>query len=61
MAEGSQWGILQIWLFSTLPRQLDWSSMMFIESHFYGYPTCLVFAHVVGQFIVDAFDARPVP
>ena len=28
-------------------RQLDWSSMMFIESHFYGYPTCLVFAHVV--------------
>ena len=20
---------------------------MFIESHFYGYPTCLVFAHVV--------------
>ena len=31
----------------TLPRQLHWSSMMFIESHFYGYPTCLVFAHVV--------------
>ena len=27
--------------------QLDWSIMMFIESHFYGYPTCLVFAHVV--------------
>ena len=28
-------------------RQLDWSSMMFIESYFYGYLTCLVFAHVV--------------
>ena len=28
-------------------RQLDWSSMMFIESHFYGYLTYLVFAHVV--------------
>ena len=28
-------------------RQLDWSSMMFIEGHFYGYLTYLVFAHVV--------------
>ena len=48
MVEGSQWKILQIWLFSTLThRQLDWSTMMFIESPFLGYPTCLIFDHVV--------------
>ena len=28
-------------------RQLDWSTMMFIESPFIWYPTCLIFAHVV--------------
>ena len=28
-------------------RQLDWSTKKFIESHFLGYPTCLLFAHVV--------------
>ena len=28
-------------------RQLDWSTMMFIESPFLGYPTCLIFDHVV--------------
>ena len=28
-------------------RQLDWSTMMFIESPFIWYPTCLIFALVV--------------
>ena len=28
-------------------RQLDWSTMMFIESPFIWYPICLIFAHVV--------------
>ena len=28
-------------------RQLDWSTKMFFESPFHGYPTCLIFAHVV--------------
>ena len=28
-------------------RQLDWSTMMFIESPFIWYPTCLIFVHVV--------------
>ena len=27
--------------------QLEWSTMMFIESPCRGYPTCLFFAHVV--------------
>ena len=44
MVEGSQRRIFQIWPFSTLP---NWSSMMFIESHFLRYPTCLIFAQVV--------------
>ena len=29
-------------------RQLDWSTKMFFESPFHGYPTCLIFAHVVS-------------
>ena len=28
-------------------RQLDWATMMFNETPFLGYPTCLLFAHVV--------------
>ena len=28
----------------TLPRHLDWSTKMFIESHFRRYPTCIIFA-----------------
>ena len=28
-------------------RQLDWSTLMFIKSSFLGYPTCLLFGHVV--------------
>ena len=28
-------------------KQMDWSTMMFIESPFIWYPTCLIFAHVV--------------
>ena len=28
-------------------RQLDWSTMLFIESPFLGYPTCPLFAHLV--------------
>ena len=28
-------------------RHLDWITMMFIESHFLRYPTCLIFAQVV--------------
>ena len=28
-------------------RQLDWSTKMFFESPFHGYPTCLTFDHVV--------------
>ena len=28
-------------------RHLDWSTKMFFESPFHGYPTCLIFAHVV--------------
>ena len=27
--------------------QLDWATMMFNETPFLGYPTCLLFAHVV--------------
>ena len=29
-------------------RELDWSTKMFFESPFHGYPTCLIFAHVVS-------------
>ena len=28
-------------------RQLDWSTLVFIKSPFLGYPTCLLFGHVV--------------
>ena len=28
-------------------RQLDWRSLVFIKSPFFGYPTCLLFAHLV--------------
>ena len=28
-------------------RQLDWRSLVFIKSPFLGYPTCLLFAHLV--------------
>ena len=28
-------------------RHLDWITMMFIESPFHGYPTCLIFAQMV--------------
>ena len=28
-------------------RQLDWSTKMFFESPFHGYPTCLIFAQMV--------------
>ena len=28
-------------------RQLNWSTLMFIKSSFLGYPTCLLFGHVV--------------
>ena len=27
--------------------QLDWSTLMFIKSPFHGYPTCLLFGHLV--------------
>ena len=45
MVEGSQWRILQLWLFLTLPssqtNRLE-RSIILIESPFLGYPTCLI-------------------
>ena len=45
MAEGSQWvDFANLALFKPYQahRQLDGSALMFIESPFLGYPTCLI-------------------
>ena len=31
----------------TKPRDNDWSTLFFIESPFLGYPTCLLFDHMI--------------
>ena len=42
-------GFLRVWQFQSYPihRELDWSTLMFIESPFLGYLTCLYLTHVV--------------